>query len=587
MGGIAPEHASRVALSIWFRYRAAAEQTQASILLLTQHPCAKSSAELLLRLQPGSARRDEITHSPESRMRLKSRVGALRSSRQMSSRYASHRSAPPWRIGRAEPPGQVRDDKACRTVCLPLCKGISCAGIAAFEIGVARQAMCRHGGRATLEQVCSLTRKARILGLVHGMTRVEVDTFSAVTSMRRSYKEETATKTVLLECAGAFSPRVEDKNEDGAFLCVIDIAGTASLFGPPESLAGNLLTRVRALGITACIAVSRNFHAAIALAKGLPLRTSMKVIPAGEENAAIASLPLAVLDITKDQAETFGLWGICTLGMLAALPEKELVARMGQSGKRLRQLARGEMPHLFQPVEPVFTLEERMELDSPVELLEALLFVVNVMLEQIILRAKARVLALASVSIILNLGGGTTYTRTVRPALPTNDKPLWIKLLHLDLDAHPPQAAILTLSLAAEPGSTSKVQLGLFSPQLPEPARLDVTLAHIRAIVGDENVGRPVLRDTHQPGAFRMEPFTVPSGSSSVVPLFRPIRDGLVQRSTVDEFLARSANAKASSMSRQPQRSTLIWTPPWPIAVLVEEIMCVMSSRVRLSPFRG
>lgn len=61
MGAIAPEHASRVALSIWFRYRAAAEQTQASILLLTQHPCAKSSADLLLRLQPGSARRDEVT----------------------------------------------------------------------------------------------------------------------------------------------------------------------------------------------------------------------------------------------------------------------------------------------------------------------------------------------------------------------------------------------------------------------------------------------------------------------------------------------------------------------------------------------
>ncbi|MEI9978395.1 MAG: recombinase RecA [Edaphobacter sp.] len=61
MGSIAPEHASRVALSMWFRYRAAAEQTQASILLLTQHPCAKSSAELLLRLQPGNARCDEGT----------------------------------------------------------------------------------------------------------------------------------------------------------------------------------------------------------------------------------------------------------------------------------------------------------------------------------------------------------------------------------------------------------------------------------------------------------------------------------------------------------------------------------------------
>jgi recombination protein RecA len=61
MGGIAPEHASRVLLSIWFRFRTAAEQTQASILLLTQHSCAKSSAELLLQLHPGNARRDEAT----------------------------------------------------------------------------------------------------------------------------------------------------------------------------------------------------------------------------------------------------------------------------------------------------------------------------------------------------------------------------------------------------------------------------------------------------------------------------------------------------------------------------------------------
>jgi hypothetical protein len=53
MGSIAPEHASRVQLATWFRYRAAAEKTQASFLLLTQHSCAKSSAELVLRFQPG------------------------------------------------------------------------------------------------------------------------------------------------------------------------------------------------------------------------------------------------------------------------------------------------------------------------------------------------------------------------------------------------------------------------------------------------------------------------------------------------------------------------------------------------------
>jgi recombination protein RecA len=61
MGSLGPEFVSRVPLATWFRYRAAAERTQSSILLLTQHGCAKSSAELLLRLWPSRAICEEAT----------------------------------------------------------------------------------------------------------------------------------------------------------------------------------------------------------------------------------------------------------------------------------------------------------------------------------------------------------------------------------------------------------------------------------------------------------------------------------------------------------------------------------------------
>jgi protein ImuB len=361
--------------------------------------------------------------------------------------------------------------------------------------------------------------------MVRGMTQVEVDTFSGIAVLHRSPSEEAAAKAALLECAGGFSPRVEDRSGDGAFLAVADIAGTQALFGPPETLAQNLLTRVRALGISASIAVSGNLYASVALARGISAHT-VKVIPKGEEWAALEPLPLTVLDLSEEQAATFSLWGIRTLGMLGALPEKELIARMGQAGKQLRHRSRGELPHLFQPVEPVFTLTERMELDSPVEILDALLFVVNLMLDQLIRRATERVLALASVSVTLALEGGATHARSVRPALPTNDRQLWLKLLHLDLEAHPPQAAILAVALDAEPGSVSKVQLGLFTPQLPEPSRLDVTLARVRAIVGDEHVGRAVLTDTHRPDAFRVEPFSVSPAKPSEI-LFVPLRSAM------------------------------------------------------------
>ena len=362
-------------------------------------------------------------------------------------------------------------------------------------------------GEAPLETVCSLNAKARAVGVAREMTRVELETFEGLRVMKRSKVEEASAHAVMLECAGEFTPRVEDRSEGNTFLCVLDIAGTERLLGKPEVLAKELLRRVQRLGVRASVAISRNFHAAMCCVRGSSAR--VRLITAGEEGSALSGLPLRVLDLSEAHAETFNLWGIRTLGALAALPETQLIARMGQEGKRLRLMARGELPHHFVPHETAFVLQERMELDTPVELMESLMFVLGMMLEQVVVRATARVLALASVSLTLGLEGGGTHVRRVQPALPTNDRGVWLKLLHLDLEAHAPGAAVVAVTLDAEPGSTSKVQLGLFSPQLPEPMRLDVTLARIRAVVGEECVGSPVLKDTHDPDGFRMEGFKV------------------------------------------------------------------------------
>ena len=53
MGSLSPEYALRVPLATWFRFRASAERLQSNVLLLTQQPCARSSAGVVLRLQPG------------------------------------------------------------------------------------------------------------------------------------------------------------------------------------------------------------------------------------------------------------------------------------------------------------------------------------------------------------------------------------------------------------------------------------------------------------------------------------------------------------------------------------------------------
>jgi protein ImuB len=192
---------------------------------------------------------------------------------------------------------------------------------------------------------------------------------------------------------------------------------------------------------------------------------------------------------------------------LAALPEDELVVRLGQRGKQLRWLARGEHPHLLVPDEPELVLGETLALDEPVELLDSLLFVLGPMLDRILAHAAAHALAVVSVTLTLTLEGGAEHRSVIKPALPATDRAALLKLLHLYLQAHPPSAAITHIGLAAEGGKQSKVQTGMFMPQTPEPMRLDVTLARLRALVGEERVGSAQLVDSHCPDGFVMNAF--------------------------------------------------------------------------------
>lgn len=50
MASMPAKYTSRIPLAHWFRYRAAAEHSRSSVLLLTQHACANSSAGLVLHL---------------------------------------------------------------------------------------------------------------------------------------------------------------------------------------------------------------------------------------------------------------------------------------------------------------------------------------------------------------------------------------------------------------------------------------------------------------------------------------------------------------------------------------------------------
>lgn len=362
-------------------------------------------------------------------------------------------------------------------------------------------------GDPPLEEVCSANRWALRLGVAYGMTKTELESFAGVCVLRRSVMEERSTRDVVIEAASSFTPRMEVQPARGSALdVVLDMTGTRRIFGEVREVVARIEQAFRTLQLGVRVAASANLHTALCLA---PTAAKPIVVPQGHESNSLAELPLTALPLTEGQAERLELWGLRTLGELANLPETDLVIRLGQQGKSLRLLARGEYLHLMVPEEALFTLAEYVAFDSSVEMLDSLLFVLGPMLDQLVARAQNRALALASVTLTLGLDGGGEHVRTLKPSLPVVQREVLLKLLHLDLQAHPPCAGVMSVSVRAEAGDRSKVQLGLFAPQTPEPMRLDMTLARIAALVGEERVGSARLLDSHAPDGFLMERFTV------------------------------------------------------------------------------
>lgn len=392
-------------------------------------------------------------------------------------------------------------------------------------------------GRAPQEWVCAMNRLAERKGAAVGMTRFEAESVNGLRLLKRSAENEAAAQKVFLECAAKFSPRIEEANDcDGfhdvrqmtqrspisksrpgtpmptEYALVLDIAGTERLFGPPQRLAERLRDELAEAGFRVAITVSANYEAARMKAAGI---RGVAVIAEGNEAESLAKLPITALGLDEEIIATLVLWGINTLGELAALPESELVARLGPEAQRWRALACGAAEHAFVPIEPAFLLEEFCEFETPVEQIDSLLFVGARMIDCLVARAGGRALALTSLKAEMRLEGDRTHNVAIKPALPSADRKFLLKLLQLEIGAHPPQAAVVSLTLRADAGQQGKVQLGLFAPQTPEPSRLDVTLARLRALVGEERVGSPVLEDSHRSGAFRMEEFRVEQASES------------------------------------------------------------------------
>jgi protein ImuB len=440
-------------------------------------------------------------------------------------------------------------------------------------------------GKPPQVRVAALNDKARLLGMEVGMTKLQAAIFAeldekdvgsarsepkkkasqvefssrrvkaqpkltAAILRQRSAAQEESSHAALLDVAHAFTPRVEDTHPDRLLL---DLDGLERLYGPSATMARELSSRVSSIGLECNVGMAANPDAAMHAACGFSGTT---VIPAGEEAKRMGVLPLSVLldsfDIAystevktsaaaRDRAklreqilDTLEQWGVRDFRRLALLPEHALASRLGEAGTRLQQLSRGNGMRTLVLCEPLTHFEETMELESAVETIESLSFVLNRLLDQLCARLEARALAVQELRLHLQLerrvgdeqtttmqeltaavnnsafldqGDVNLYVRTLRLPVAMRDPKVFLKLLQLDLAAYPPGAPVCKLWIAAEPARPRSAQRGLFLPVTPEAEKLEITLARIAGVVGERRAGVAKLLDTHRPDAFRLERF--------------------------------------------------------------------------------
>ena len=396
-------------------------------------------------------------------------------------------------------------------ICIP---DFPVQAIIRFEPELRARSIAVLAGRPPLEKVVALNEKARQSGVEIGATKSQLEAWEKLVLRARSESHETSARAALLDCAQSFSPEVEDTSPG---IVLLNLAGLEPLLGPLPKIACDLVQRVSQMGLEANLAVAANPDAALLAARGF---SGVTLIPEGREAERLGDLPVDVLleSFSSDVAEAarwvemFDRWGIRKLRALAALPELPVSERLGQPGIRLQKLARGVASRNLRVLGPRLIFAESVELEYPIVLLEPLAFLLNRMLEQVCARLGARALAVQELHLNLELAvtqpnGCASFTRTLRLPAPMLDAKVFLKLLQLDLQAHPPGAPIVKIHLSAEPARPRALQSGLFQPVFPEPEKLELTLARIAGIVGEGRVGSVELLDTHREGAFAVRHF--------------------------------------------------------------------------------
>ena len=318
----------------------------------------------------------------------------------------------------------------------------------------------------------------------------------------------------VVEVARDFSPRVEPIGDREV---TIDLRGLERLIGDARTIAAELRRTAAERGLRVRAAVAGTRTAARLLVHAHP---GLTIAEPGDERRAVAHVPIELLAVvgedpdprSADRLLTLRRWGIRTLGDLADLPDDEIAARLGQRGVAWQRLARGEDPRPLVPAAPEERFEQALDLEWPIDGLEPLSFVLGRLMDPLSAHLERcdRAAAVLHVRLHLVKRDGVArevHARSLQLPAPIRDPRTLRTLALLDLESHPPAAAIDRVVVVVDPTPGRVVQFSLLARPLPSAEQLSTLMARLQALMGEERCGAPAEVDSWQPGAFAMKRF--------------------------------------------------------------------------------
>jgi protein ImuB len=306
-----------------------------------------------------------------------------------------------------------------------------------------------------------------------------------------------------LAIAYGFAYRVE-RLEDGV---LFDVSGLEKLVGDDKKIARKIVKELENKEISGNVAVAESVETALLLARE---NRGLNHTVASPDN--FRQLPLRNLAIDHDTIGVFEALGISRIEDLDQIPPDELVARYGHDFRDVIDVIAQKDKRDVVPNVAETSVQWTYELDFPVDDFEQLIFIVNRGLEEMLAAAGKNGHSTEQLDIQFKVDKKGRKNYEIKTSFPTLDKVFWLKLINLRISVDPPEAGITAVRVVVHFTRPRPAQSGLYAVSRPQPESLLLTVGKIKKLVGDDNVGVPVLLEKRVERPFALDADRLPVG---------------------------------------------------------------------------